>query len=201
LKPLALRSPDNGLLLKRTRHFLDVTVISAQQLPRPKASDGQEIIDKYWVADPLVEVSLHIPDWSSTPFLPATASNAQYRPAAKATTTKATSARKVAFRTPVVADNGFNPVWQEEMCLPFDCVGGREGGMMDLVFVKFTVWQKGKDHEDDDDPLAVYCAPLGRLGQGFRHLPLHDSQCSQHLFATLFVQINIRDVESEAPSL
>jgi hypothetical protein len=32
----------------------------------------------------------------------------------------------------------------------------------------------------------------GRLG--FRHLPLHDSQMSQYLFSTLFVNIGIRDV-------
>ncbi len=84
--------------------------------------------------------------------------------------------------------------------------------MMDLVFVKFVVWQKGKD-DDGDEPLAVYCAPLGCLKSGmllcmpsfdapliwtfypgFRHLPLHDSQGSQHLFSTLFVNIGIRDV-------
>lgn len=37
--------------------------------------------------------------------------------------------------------------------------------MMDLVFVKFVVWQKGKD-DDGDEPLAVYCAPLGCLNSG-----------------------------------
>lgn len=31
------------------------------------------------------------------------------------------------------------------------------------------------------------------LDIGFRHLPLHDSQLSQYLFSTLFVQIDIRD--------
>ncbi|KAL0945843.1 hypothetical protein HGRIS_012126 [Hohenbuehelia grisea] len=194
LKPLTLRMHGSELLQKRTKHFLDVTVISAQQLPLPKNGGGLEIVHVKSIIDPLVEVSLHIPDWSTTPFLPTSASKAKYSPATKATTTKPTSARKVAFRTPVVQDNGFNPVWQEEMCLPFDLVGGREGGMMDLVFVKFTVWQKGKD-DGDDEPLAVFCAPLGRLGQGFRHLPLHDSQCVQHMFSTLFVQIGIRDTQ------
>ena len=28
---------------------------------------------------------------------------------------------------------------------------------------------------------------------GYRHLPLHDSQLTQHLFSTLFVKIDIRD--------
>ncbi|KAG5220511.1 Phospholipase [Salix suchowensis] len=44
LKPLALRSvAHKHLLSKRTNHFLDVTIISAQQLPRPK--DGKTAVD------------------------------------------------------------------------------------------------------------------------------------------------------------
>ena len=45
--------------------------------------------------------------------------------------------------------------------LPFDCVGG----MLDLIFVKFTVRQEGKD-DDNDEPLAIYCVPLGSLREG-----------------------------------
>lgn len=29
---------------------------------------------------------------------------------------------------------------------------------------------------------------------GYRHLPLHDAQLTQHLFSTLFVKIDVRDV-------
>ncbi|KAF7439746.1 Phospholipase C [Pleurotus ostreatus] len=192
LKPPALTDFNTKLLTQRTMHFFDVTIISAQQLPTPKRSTKSELLKKNPYVDPLVEVSLHVPDWSSTPFIP-TESKAAYSPSHKATTTEPTSSRKVSFKTSIVKDNGFNPVWQEEICLPFDCLGGRESGMMDLVFVKFVVWQKGKD-DDGDEPLAVYCAPLGCLKSGFRHLPLHDSQGSQHLFSTLFVEIGIRDV-------
>jgi len=92
----------------------------------------------------------------------------------------------VSFRTGAVKNNGFNPVWEEELSLPFDCVGE----MKDLVFVRFAVKQEVKEGEE---PLAVYCASLGSLNQGFRHLPLHDAQLSQYLFSTLFVYINIRD--------
>jgi hypothetical protein len=63
-------------------------------------------------------------------------------------------------KTSVVRDNGFNPVWNEALHLPFDCVGG----MLDLIFVKFTVRQEGKG--DDDEPLAIYCVPLGSLREG-----------------------------------
>ena len=61
----------------------------------------------------------------------------------------------------MIKNNGFNPTWQEELCLPFDCVGD----MKELIFVEFAVRQKGKD-DDDDRPLAMYCIPLGCLEQG-----------------------------------
>ncbi|KAJ3529894.1 hypothetical protein NMY22_g8810 [Coprinellus aureogranulatus] len=77
----------------------------------------------------------------------------------------------------------------EKLRLPFECVGD----MMDLVFVKFVVRSR-EDDKDGDDPLAVYCASLGSLGRGYRHLPLHDGQLSQFLFSTLFVRINVLDL-------
>ncbi|TRM67130.1 PLC-like phosphodiesterase [Schizophyllum amplum] len=188
LKPPALRPGGEELLGKRTKHYFDITVISAQQLPRPRDENGHEIIESS-AADPFVEVSLHIPDWSHAPFLPAKdEAQTAYSPSTEATKTDPASARTVSLRTKVIKNNGFNPMWQEELCLPFDCVGD----MKELIFVEFAVRQKGKDDEDDK-PLAMYCVPLGCLEQGFRHLPLHDEQMSQYLFSTLFVQIGIRD--------
>ncbi|PPQ81377.1 hypothetical protein CVT25_015898 [Psilocybe cyanescens] len=190
LKPEALRCPEKDLLSKRTQHFLDVTIISAQQVPRQRDSKGEEIIEKS-IVDPFVQVSLHIPDWSHSPFLPdsATTAGAKYSPSTDATATSVSSARTVSFKTKVIRDNGFNPVWQEELCLPFDCVGG----MKDLIFGEFAVRQEGQ--RDDDEPLGIYCVPLGCLEQGFRHLPLHDAQLTQHLFSTLFIEVNARDVD------
>ncbi|KAI8989024.1 PLC-like phosphodiesterase [Trametes punicea] len=184
LKPLALRTADKRLLAKRTNHLLNVTVISAQQLPRPKDSQGREIIDKS-VIDPFVEVSIHIPDWTHSPFLPDDTAHA-YSPPRAGSQLSATSARTVTCRTGVVKNNGFNPVWEQQICLPFDLVGD----MLDLVFVRFSVKQENKE---DDEPLAVYCASLGSLNLGYRHLPLHDGQLSQYLFSTLFVKIDIQD--------
>jgi phosphatidylinositol phospholipase C delta len=71
----------------------------------------------------------------------------------------ATPARTTSFRTGAVKNNGFNPVWQEMLSLPFDCVGD----MMDLVFVRFAVKQEDKE---DVEPLAFYCSSLGCLEQG-----------------------------------
>lgn len=180
LKPLALRASHSDLLSKRTQHFLDITVrallllpcfpcpflsvfalsqiISAQQLPRLKDSNGQELVEKS-VVDPFVQVSLHIPDWTHSPFLPT--SRAQYSAPSDATATAPTSARTITLATRVVKNNGFNPVWQEPLALPYDLVGG----MAELVFVEVAVRQEGKDDEDDM-PIAVYCTPLACLEKG-----------------------------------
>ncbi|KAF8077564.1 hypothetical protein FPV67DRAFT_1684022 [Lyophyllum atratum] len=165
------------LLHKRTQHHFDVSIISAQQLPRPKDSSGREMVDKFMV-DPFVEVSIHVPDWPSTP--PSTSANAAVRSPAPAPAPPATAARTISYRTGVVKNNGFNPVWEEKLRIPFDCVGD----MRDLVFVRFVVRTGEKE---DVEPLAVYCASLGSLGMGYRHLPLHDTQLSQYLFSTLLL--------------
>ncbi|KAJ6504821.1 1-phosphatidylinositol-4,5-bisphosphate phosphodiesterase 1 [Mycena vitilis] len=185
LKPLALRDSRFEELRKHTKHFFDVTIISAQQLPRPKDSSGKEIVEKS-VIDPYIEVELHIPAWSNSPFLPDDKSY-KHVPPSDADSGSGTSARTISFCTGPVKNNGFNPMWQEELCLPFDCIGN----MTDLIFVEFIVKQ---DKKSDAEPLASYMAPLSSLQHGFRHLPLHDSQLCQHLFSTLFVYINIRDV-------
>ena len=184
---------------------MPLQVISAQQLPRPKDSQGREIIDRS-ILDPFIEVSLHIPDWTHAPFLPPTPGEREYSPPnnTSPSASGATSARTVTLKTGVVKNNGFNPVWEQSLSLPFDCVGD----MLDLVFVRFAVKQEDKD---DEEPLALYCTSLASLNSGaccpssllhaslntscvgYRHLPLHDCQLSQYLFSTLFIQANIRD--------
>ncbi|PBK93995.1 1-phosphatidylinositol-4,5-bisphosphate phosphodiesterase 1 [Armillaria gallica] len=163
LKPIALRTQNKDMLMKRTRHRLEVTIISAQQLPRPKDASGREVIEKGSV-DPYVEVSVHVPDWTVL-------SPEQRKPP----------------RTNMVKNNGFNPVWEEKLSIPFECVGE----MKELVFIRFAVKQGG---QEDGEPLAVFCASLGSLQLGYRHLPLHDAQMSQYLFSTLFVRIGVLDV-------
>lgn len=218
LKPEAIRLAQKDLLAKRTKHIFYVKIISGQQLPRPKDASGREIGERQ-VADPYVEVTLFVPDWpivsdgkkdrgggkekgklgkSNDPIsnghsslLLGTSNNAASTPG-----------YAVTARTSTVKKNGFNPIWEEELGLKFDCAGD----MMDLIFVRFLVKQEAKD---TDEPLAVYCTSLGSLQQGeypavhivtdltflgYRHLPLHDSQMSQYLFSTLFVRINIKIV-------
>ncbi|KAL4076484.1 PLC-like phosphodiesterase [Scleroderma citrinum] len=178
LKPEALRNPDKGLLAHRTSHHLNITIISAQLLPRPKDAMGHEIFDRH-VVDPYVEVSIYTPDWayfssSPSPGTPTSASNGT------------STSRVVTARTSSVKNNGFNPVWQENLRLTFDCVAS----LFELVFVRFTVLRDG---ENEDEPIAVYCISLGSLAMGYRHLPLHDSQLSQYLFSTLFIKCSLQN--------
>ncbi|KAJ3984853.1 PLC-like phosphodiesterase [Lentinula detonsa] len=199
LKPPALRPGNENLLRKPTKHFLDVTIISAQQLPLPKDKSGNEVQS---IVDPFVEVSIHIPLWTHSPFVENEAEGAEgvtYSPPSDIPTsqtiqknTQHTTAKTVSFSTASVKNNGFNPVWQEELCLPFDCVGD----MTDLIFVKFAIKQERKKVKDETDeaPIALYCCSLGSLERGFRYLPLHDSQMSPYLFSTLFVKVKVRDL-------
>lgn len=78
------------------------------------------------------------------------------------------------FSTGSVKNNGFNPVWQEELCIPFDCVGG----MMDVIFVKFAIKQEKKKLKDevDEEPIAIYCCSLGALEHGWSRF---SSRCTR----------------------
>ncbi|KAF8799792.1 PLC-like phosphodiesterase [Phlegmacium glaucopus] len=63
LKPPAVHlSHKKDLLAQKTLHSFEVTIISAQQLPRPRDASGLEVLDKA-IVDPYVEVTLYIPDW------------------------------------------------------------------------------------------------------------------------------------------
>jgi phosphatidylinositol phospholipase C delta len=183
LKPLALRASGKHLLSKLAKHRLEITVISAQQLPRPKDAMGREKMDKSMV-DPFVEVSIHVPDWTQP--LPQDSHTVGASPDQQAVPGPI-AARTISYRTGTVKNNGFNPIWQDKIPLTFECLGD----MKDLIFVRFAVKQEDKE---DEEPLALYCVSLGSLQHGYRHLPLHDSQLSQYLFSTLFVHIALQDI-------
>ena len=160
LKPSALRLGSKDRLSHRTEHYLDVSIISAQQLPRPKDASGREIIEKGTV-DPYVEVSLHVPDWTheDEAFVPHTPNGVDGGLNYSPPTTNPSTARTITYRTGVVKNNGFNPVWEENLRIPFDCVAD----MKELIFVRFAVRQGGQDVEE---PIAVFCASLGSLQRG-----------------------------------
>ena len=71
-----------------------------------------------------------------------------------------TSARTLIQKTSMVKNNGFNPVWEDELSFMFECVGD----MKDLVFVKFAV--KFGEKEEKEDAVGTYCASLASLAFG-----------------------------------
>lgn len=153
--------PDISSISRLEKHFFvsndmmidDILqIISAQQLPRFRDSEGREIIGKS-IVDPFVEVSLHIPEWSISPFPSESATTAATSNAG----TSSVSARTVSFRTTVVKDNGFNPVWRKDISIPFDCMGD----MKDLIFVEIAVRQENKGL------IGVHCTSLVCLEQGW----------------------------------
>jgi phosphatidylinositol phospholipase C, delta len=145
------------LLFVVRRSIYVVQIISAQQLPRAKDKDGREILTKH-IVDPFVEVSLLIPDWTHSPFQTETALSDYSSPTSPGAA-MSSAARTITYRTGVVKNNGFNPVWEEALSIPFDCVGE----MKDLIFVKFDVKE---DDGEEHSPLAVYCSSLGSLEEG-----------------------------------
>ncbi|KAL1741180.1 PLC-like phosphodiesterase [Schizophyllum fasciatum] len=181
LKPQPLRAPARDLFAHTAPRIFEVEIISAQQLPRAKDATGREILG---IVDPYVEVSIHVPEWHLLQRSPASEDESPAE-------SSEPSPKRVFVRTSAVRANGFNPVWEERLRIPFSVAGGES--MYDLIFVRFEVKQEAGTADEDDMPLAVYCSSLGALARGYRHLPLHDAHLSQYLFSTLFVRIGVRD--------
>ena len=87
-------------------------------------------------------------------------------PTEQATAAQATSARTVSVRTRTIRNNGFNPVWNEDLCIPFDCVGGAE--MRGLIFLEVKICQDGGKTKEagGGEPIGLYCTPMGCMEQG-----------------------------------
>lgn len=68
--------------------------------------------------------------------------------------------RVVKAKTDTIRNNGFNPIWDEKLTLPFDVFGE---GMEDLIFVRFLVKD---DNMDGDEFVGGYCTGLGSLEMG-----------------------------------
>lgn len=172
-----------------TKHVLRIRVISAQQLPRPKNHQGYEVIDQSPI-DPYVKVTIHIPIWASgqssdsiapvaigpipskeeAELQPGEVQSSSHRQeglldasgaAGDEQAGAAVGERVVKVRTRTIRNNGFNPVWNEELRLPFDVFGE---GMKDLVFVRFLI--KDDNEMNKDDFVGGYCTSLGSLEMG-----------------------------------
>lgn len=161
---------------------------------REKDSAGGKSVDPY------VEVSLHVPEWTYcvSPSLPHTSpTSTSTSPSTSDSLTQqqelplrftTSQPKTLTSRTPVIKNNGFNPIWNHTLRIPFDCIS--QPGMLELIFIRFVVKQEGRQ-KDDSEPLAVCCVSLGEVQQGYRHLPLYDATLSQYLFSTLFVKVGV----------
>jgi phosphatidylinositol phospholipase C delta len=59
--------------------------------------------------------------------------------------------------------------------------------------VRWSVWNSRDGQNIERAPLATFTAKLSSLQQGYRHLPLFDSNGEQYLFSTLFCKIEKED--------
>jgi phosphatidylinositol phospholipase C delta len=95
-------------------------------------------------------------------------------------------------RTQIVHENGFNPIFDKRFNFALTT------RYPDLVFVRWTVRcsPDGQNYSDRGPALATYTAKLTSLKQGYRTLPLYDSNGDQFLFSTLFCRIKVEPATS-----
>ncbi|GAA5853659.1 hypothetical protein JCM8547_007400 [Rhodosporidiobolus lusitaniae] len=175
LKPEYLRQKgpekDKVAALRSEKYRLDLEIISAQQLPRPRPAAEKDGVEQANL-DPFVEASLFVPG--------------VVQPQKR--------------RTPVVLGNAFNPTFRSfsttasttssSSQFSFTFSSHPSPGMLDLVFLRFEVLNakgnvKAAMEEGKGEFVGAYCISVGALMPGYRHLPLYDTFGDQHLFSTL----------------
>ncbi|KAH8722543.1 PLC-like phosphodiesterase [Phaeosphaeriaceae sp. PMI808] len=160
-----------------------VQIISAQQLPRPRGLDQEANINPY------VEFEMYCAEDMGAN---ATGIGGQDASAPNGHSGIGNPLRK---RTRIVEGNGYNPEFGNEIEMKVTT------RFPELVFVRWTVWNSLDARTTNHAPLATFTAKLNSIQQGFRHLPLFDSNGDQYLFSTLFCKIKKQDVVDapEAP--
>ncbi|KAI1391410.1 PLC-like phosphodiesterase [Hypoxylon trugodes] len=154
--------------LERQNMSFDINIISAQQLIRPSSLPSSRTLDPY------VEVEIfHTNDkrdkhdsMAGIPVLTDT---------------------PLKTSTSVVRENGFNPVFNHKA--HFNVTTKHP----ELVFVRFSIKlsNDGENSSGRNATIATYMAKLSALKQGYRTLPLLDSNGDQYLFSTLFCHIKV----------
>lgn len=128
-----------------------IKVISGQQLPKPAGTKGEAKV-KGEVIDPYVKVDFHgIP------------------------------ADTASFKTKVVKDNGFNPMWKETF--------EKELLMPELAMIRFVVFDE--DVGSRDDFIGQFSLPFTSVRPGYRHIHLLGNKGESLGYASLFVHISI----------
>jgi phosphatidylinositol phospholipase C delta len=188
LKPAALRlDPEAPATSYRKAPKKEVKftvqIISAQQLPRPRGLGQEANINPY------VEFEMYCAEDMGAN---ATGIGGQDASARNGHSGIGNPLRK---RTRIVEGNGYNPEFGNEIDMTVTT------RYPSLVFVRWTVWNSLDARTTNHAPLATFTAKLNSIQQGYRHLPLYDSNGEQYLFSTLFCKIKKQDiVDAPEPS-
>jgi phosphatidylinositol phospholipase C delta len=175
LKPAELRLEQVKKAPKKEVKFA-VQIISAQQLPRPKGLAQEANINPY------VEFEMYCAEDMGAN---ATGIGGQDASARNGHSGIGNPLRK---RTRIVEGNGYNPEFGNEIEMTVTT------RFPSLVFVRWTVWNSLDARTTNHAPLATFTAKLNSIQQGYRHLPLFDSNGEQYLFSTLFCKIKKQDI-------
>lgn len=90
--------------------------------------------------------------------------------------------------TRLVAENGFNPVWNQRFWGTFECDSN-------LVFLRLTVHSSLSSRAiEDSKEIGILVVNLFDVNQGYRYFPLNDSCGEQLLYSTLFLKIEYSPV-------
>lgn len=189
LKPKALRANKDqfrkpqdfrrALELNRT-NYLNISIISAQQLPRPKGIKGSVAFDPY------IEVELYSPRVISVEETDANRGRITIRASEQEDSSSQAILKldtpSAVFSTCAVPRNGFNPVWDETFHLKYF------NNDQDLVFLRFLI--KCNTLDKKNVLLGSYCCKPEYLRQGYRHFPVYDLQGEKLVYSTIFLHIN-----------
>lgn len=86
-------------------------------------------------------------------------------------------------KTTVVKNNGFKPIWNEELIFDID--------VPELALARFVVYDSDRYV---DDFIGYYVVPVNSIVQGYRHFPLFDKNGDQYEQALMFVHVQVLDL-------
>lgn len=176
-----------------------LTLVSARQLPNVRVDDA---------LCPFATVSVDVPhQWGKDAVRVSTEHGHDY------------AGRQV--RTPSVRANGLLPLFQSrvavQVCLPAgldtrSVLAQRAPdaetrarvwaeatrGLLDLCFVRIQLWD---EQAGTNVPLATTTLSLGRVGCGYRHVPLYDMQLSPLVYSTLFIHTSYTHIDLATDSV
>ncbi|EEP78800.1 conserved hypothetical protein [Uncinocarpus reesii 1704] len=182
LKPESLRVPpslnyttDGKPKIDRQLLRFSVDVISAQQLPRSRGMGPDDSINPY------IEIEILSADDKKKGV-------AYGEGGVNASNRNGLSGIGLPHRrrTRIEQKNGFNPIFGDQFRFSL------ETKYPDLVFIRWIVWNSTDGRSfggNNSTQLATFTAKLSSLNQGYRYLPLYDSNGDQYLFSTLFCRI------------